>query len=241
MVNREQRRRKRRRRQPPPMIGLTIFLAVTLHVASIITLAAAFVLRHPPRHHLSHHHHAHYTYALNHRYSALSAVGDPSADNGGAGPSSTTSTSSISAAEAEAATADSTTSVSATNGTTTTTITTTLSNNNNNNNNNYGRFELRRRVAELARRRLTANPWLRKIAPMPRAVATVLRDATLGALDLAVDEGTWEKVSYNYTGPPGYHAEGTHGIFRVASTGVSQSFFCQIIIRYYYDCQFGWL
>jgi hypothetical protein len=204
------------------MIGLTIFLAVTLHVATGIMLAAAFVPSHPPRHHL-YHHHAHLTYALNHRYSALAAVDDPSADDGG----TTTS--------AAAATADSTSTASSTNTTTiTTTTTTTLSNN------NYRRFELRRRVAELARRRLTANPWLRKIAPMPRAMALVLRDATLGALDLAVDEGTWKKSRTSRQAHLGIRQEElTVYLPRVASTGVSQSFFFQIIIRY--CCQFGWL
>ena len=56
----------------------------------------------------------------------------------------------------------------------------------NNSNNNGDAPKFRQRVASLARNRLAS---VRRRIPTPRAVGLVLKDATLSALDLAVDEG----------------------------------------------------
>jgi len=63
-------------------------------------------------------------------------------------------------------------------------------NNNNNNSNLNRRRRARRRIQELAKM-IVLKPirTATTIAPMPQAIAEVLKDATLNAVDMAVDEG----------------------------------------------------
>jgi hypothetical protein len=179
------------RRKQPPIIGrvvaallfgsTTIFL-IGVTALDVATVATAFVVQQPNLRNNN----KNYALPKRRRLGAMTAVDDPSSADIGVSSNGVQTV----------GTTDSTDTPSSSTFTTTTStlevskMTTTNGSSNNSNSNSTRRFELRRRVAELARRRLTAAPWLRKIAPMPRAVAVVLRDATFGALDLAVDEGT---------------------------------------------------
>ena len=65
-----------------------------------------------------------------------------------------------------------------------------LGSNNNNNNNSSRQGTMRQRIRELAVS-MVRKPiqTATTMAPMPQAIATVLKDATMNAVDMAVDEG----------------------------------------------------